>query len=46
MKLFLLPFCSHFSTKNISFSYSGYVIKPPLFTELRFLQGTQTWRVQ
>jgi len=27
--------------QNIGFSDSGYVIKPPLFAELRLLQGTQ-----
>jgi len=29
VKLFLLPFTFHCSTKNIGFNDSGYVIKPP-----------------
>jgi len=37
-KLFLLPFTSHWSTQNISFSGSGYVIKPPQ-------PSSASWRV-
>ena len=44
VKLFLLPFTSHFSKKNISFNDSGYIIKPPqpssTITELCLLQAT------
>jgi len=43
-KLFLLPFSSHHSTQNISFSNSGTSSnlrnQAPLFTELRLLHGT------
>jgi len=35
IKLFLLPFSSHCSMQTISFSDSGYVIKPPQRTKLR-----------
>jgi len=45
VQLFLLPFSSHCSMQNISFTDSGYVIKPPLFTELCLLQGTLAHRL-
>jgi len=32
---------SFFCFCNATFFHSGYVIKPPLFTKLRVLQGTQ-----
>jgi len=45
VQLFLLPFSFHCSMQNISFTDSGYVIKPPLFTELCLLQGTLAHRL-
>jgi len=42
VKLFLLSFTSHCSTKNIGFNDSGYVIKPPQPSSA-FYRQSKTW---